>query len=130
MIAIFKIGKYEIENKNLSTTLNQLSKIECEDEDISISGIIISIENIPYILSKVSLNVPSSLHVKDKLKDVNWQLISLDSGNRFREPLTLKGLFDLLIYYYYDRDWNIKVVNHVSNLKEKLYEILEVRNKV
>ena len=101
--------------------MNQLSKIECEDDSVSISGTIISIENIPYILSKVSLNVPSSLHVKDRLKDVNWQLISLDSGNRFREPLTLKGLFDLLIYYYYDRDWNIKVVNHISNLKGELY---------
>lgn len=125
---IFKIGEYKIDNKNLSTSLNQLSKIECEDEDISISGMIISIENIPYILSKVSLNVPSSLHVKDRLKDVNWQLISLDSGNRFREPLTLKGLFDLLIYYYYDRDWNIKVVNHVLNIKKELYKILGVQN--
>ena len=127
---ILKIGEYEIDNKNLSTALKQLSKIECEDEDISISGIIISIENIPYILSKVSLNVPSSLHVKDRLKDVNWQLISLDSGNRFRDPLTLKGLFDLLIYYYYDRDWNIKVVNHVLNIKKELYKLLGVQNGV
>ena len=127
---IFKIGEYEIKNKNLLTTLNQLSKIECEDEGVSISGTIISIENIPYILSKVSLNVPSSLHVKDRLKDVNWQLISLDSGNRFREPLTLKGLFDLLIYYYYDRDWDIKVVNHVENVKKELYKLLEVQDKV
>ena len=47
MIVIFKIGKYEIKNKKLSTTLNQLSKIECEEEAISISGTNISIENTP-----------------------------------------------------------------------------------
>ena len=58
---IFKIGEYEIKNKNLLTTLNQLSKIECEDEGVSISGTIISIENTPYILSRISLNVGNSL---------------------------------------------------------------------
>ena len=61
---IFKIGEYEIENKKLSTTLNQLSKIECEDESVSISGTIISIENTPYILSRISLNVENSSYVK------------------------------------------------------------------
>ena len=126
---IFKIGEYEIENKNLSTTLNQLSKIECEDDSVSISGTIISIENTPYILSRISLNVKDSLNVKNRLTDVNWSLISLVDGNRYTDPLTLGDLFDLLIYYY-NRDWSIKVINHVSNLKEELYKLLEVQNKV
>ena len=126
---IFKIGEYEIKNKNLSTTLNQLSKIECEDESVSISGTIISIENTPYILSRISLNVGNSLDIKNRLTDVNWSLISLVDGNRYTDPLTLEDLFNLLIYYYH-RDWNIKVINHVSNLKEELYKLLEVQNKV
>ena len=126
---IFKIGEYEIENKKLSTTLNQLSKIECEDEGVSISRTIISIENTPYILSRISLNVGNSLDVKNRLTDVNWSLISLVDGNRYTDPLTLGDLFDLLIYYYY-RDWNIKVINHISNLKEELYKLLEVQDKV
>ena len=127
---IFKIGEYEIENKKLSTTLNQLSKIECEDDSVSISGTIISIENTPYILSRISLNVGNSFDVKNRLLDVNWSLISLVSGNRYTDPLTLEDLFDLLIYYYYHRNWSIKVINHVENLKEELYKLLEVRNKV
>lgn len=126
---IFKIGEYEIENKKLSTTLNQLSKIECEDESVSISGTIISIENTPYILSRISLNVGNSLDIKNRLTDVNWSLISLVDGNRYTDPLTLEDLFNLLIYYYH-RDWNIKVINHVENLKEELYKLLEVQNKV
>ena len=126
---IFKIGEYEIENKKLSTTLNQLSKIECEDDSVSISGTIISIENTPYILSRISLNVGSSLDITNRLTDVNWSLISLVDGNRYTDPLTLEDLFDLLIYYYH-RDWNIKVINHVSNLKEELYKLLEVQDKV
>ena len=126
---IFKIGEYEIENKKLSTTLNQLSKIECEDESVSISGTIISIENTPYILSRISLNVGNSLDIKNRLTDINWSLISLVDGNRYTDPLTLGDLFDLLIYYY-NRDWSIKVINHVSNLKEELYKLLEVQNKV
>ena len=126
---IFQIGEYEIENKNLSTTLNQLSKIECEDDSVSISGTIISIENTPYILSRISLNVGNSLDVKNRLTDVNWSLISLVDGNRYTDPLTLEDLFDLLIYYYH-RDWNIKVINHIENLKEELYKLLEVQNKV
>ena len=126
---IFKIGEYEIENKKLSTTLNQLSKIECEDDSVSISGTIISIEDTPYILSRISLNVGSSLDIKNRLTDVNWSLISLVDGNRYTDPLTLEDLFNLLIYYYH-RDWNIKVINHVSNLKEELYKLLEVQNKV
>ena len=126
---IFKIGEYEIENKKLSTTLNQLSKIECEDESVSISGTIISIENTPYILSRISLNVGNSLDIKNRLTDVNWSLISLVDGNRYTDPLTLEDLFNLLIYYYH-RDWNIKVINHVENLKEELYKLLEVKNKV
>ena len=129
MIAIFKIGKYEIENKNLSTTLNQLSKIECEDESVSISGTIISIENTPYILSRISLNVGSSLDITNRLTDVNWSLISLVDGNRYTDPLTLEDLFDLLIYYYH-RDWNIKVINHIENVKKELYRLLEVQDKV
>ena len=129
MIAIFKIGEYEIENKKLSTTLNQLSKIECEDDSVSISGTIISIENTPYILSRISLNVGNSLDIKNRLTDVNWSLISLVSGNRYTDPLTLEDLFDLLIYYYH-RDWNIKVINHIENLKKELYELLEVQDKV
>ena len=96
---IFKIGEYEIENKNLSTTLNQLSKIECEDDSVSISGTIISIEDTPYILSRISLNVGNSLDIKNRLTDVNWSLISLVSGNRYTDPLTLEDLFNLLIYY-------------------------------
>ena len=48
---IFKIGEYEIENKKLSTTLNQLSKIECEDDSVSISGTIISIDNTGITMS-------------------------------------------------------------------------------
>ena len=127
---IFKIGEYEIDNKNLSTALKQLLKIELENEDISISGTILSIENIPYILSKVSLNVSSSLHVKDRLKDVNWSLISLVSGNRYTDPLTLEDLFNLLIHYYYHRNWSIKVINHVENVKKELYKLLEVQDKV
>ena len=127
---IFKIGEYEIENKKLSTTLNQLSKIECEDDSVSISGTIISIENTPYILSRISLNVGNSFDVKNRLLDVNWSLISLVSGNRYTDPLTLEDLFDLLIYYYYHRNWSIKVINHVENLKEELYKLLEVKNKV
>ena len=126
---IFKIGEYEIKNKNLLTTLNQLSKIECEDEGVSISGTIISIENTPYILSRISLNVGNSLDITNRLTDVNWSLISLVDGNRYTDPLTLEDLFDLLIYYY-NRDWSIKVINHVSNLKEELYKLLEVQNKV
>ena len=126
---IFKIGEYEIENKKLSTTLNQLSKIECEDDSVSISGTIISIENTPYILSRISLNVGNSLDIKNRLTDVNWSLISLVDGNRYTDPLTLEDLFDLLIYYYH-RDWNIKVINHIENLKEELYKLLEVQNKV
>ena len=126
---IFKIGEYEIKNKNLLTTLNQLSKIECEDDSVSISGTIISIENTPYILSRISLNVGNSLDITNRLTDVNWSLISLVDGNRYTDPLTLEDLFDLLIYYYH-RDWNIKVINHVSNLKEELYKLLEVQNKV
>ena len=126
---IFKIGEYEIKNKKLSTTLNQLSKIECEDDSVSISGTIISIENTPYILSRISLNVGNSLDIKNRLTDINWSLISLVDGNRYTDPLTLGDLFDLLIYYYY-RDWNIKVINHVSNLKEELYKLLEVQNGV
>ena len=126
---IFKIGEYEIENKKLSTTLNQLSKIECEDDSVSISGTIISIENTPYILSRISLNVGNSLDIKNRLTDINWSLISLVDGNRYTDPLTLGDLFDLLIYYY-NRDWSIKVINHVSNLKEELYKLLEVQNKV
>ena len=126
---IFKIGEYEIKNKNLLTTLNQLSKIECEDEGVSISGTIISIENTPYILSRISLNVGNSLDIKNRLTDINWSLISLVDGNRYTDPLTLGDLFDLLIYYY-NRDWSIKVINHVSNLKEELYKLLEVQNKV
>ena len=126
---IFKIGEYEIKNKNLLTTLNQLSKIECEDESVSISGTIISIENIPYILSRISLNVENSSYVKNRLSDVNWSLISLVDGNRYTDPLTLEDLFDLLVYYHC-RNWSIKVINHVSNLKEKLYKLLEVQNKV
>ena len=126
---IFKIGEYEIKNKNLSTTLNQLSKIECEDEGVSISGTIISIEDTPYILSRISLNVGSSLDITNRLTDINWSLISLVDGNRYTDPLTLGDLFDLLIYYY-NRDWSIKVINHVSNLKEELYKLLEVQNKV
>ena len=126
---IFKIGEYEIKNKNLLTTLNQLSKIECEDDSVSISGTIISIENTPYILSRISLNVGSSLDITNRLTDVNWSLISLVSGNRYTDPLTLEDLFNLLIYYYH-RDWNIKVINHVSNLKEELYKLLEVQDKV
>ena len=129
MIIIFKIGKYEIKNKKLSTTLNQLSKIECEDESVSISGTIISIENTPYILSRISLNVGNSLDIKNRLTDVNWSLISLVDGNRYTDPLTLEDLFDLLIYYYH-RDWNIKVINHIENLKEELYKLLEVQDKV
>ena len=126
---IFKIGKYEIKNKKLSTTLNQLSKIECEDESVSISGTIISIENTPYILSRISLNVGNSLDIKNRLTDVNWSLISLVDGNRFSEPLTLEDLFNLLIYYYH-RDWNIKVINHIENVKKELYKLLEVQDKV
>ena len=126
---IFKIGEYEIENKKLSTTLNQLSKIECEDDSVSISGTIISIEDTPYILSRISLNVENSLDVKNRLSDVNWSLISLVDGNRYTDPLTLEDLFNLLIYYYH-RDWNIKVINHVENLREELYKLLEVQNKV
>ena len=126
---IFKIGEYEIKNKKLSTTLNQLSKIECEDDSVSISGTIISIEDTPYILSRISLNVGSSLDITNRLTDVNWSLISLVDGNRYTDPLTLEDLFDLLIYYYH-RDWNIKVINHVSNLKEKLYKLLGVQNGV
>ena len=126
---IFKIGEYEIDNKNLLTTLNQLSKIECEDESVSISGTIISIENTPYILSRISLNVGNSLDIKNRLTDVNWSLISLVDGNRYTDPLTLEDLFDLLIYYYH-RDWNIKVINHIENLKEELYKLLEVQDKV
>ena len=125
---IFKIGEYEIENKKLSTTLNQLSKIECEDESVSISGTIISIENTPYILSRISLNVGNSLDIKNRLTDVNWSLISLVDGNRYTDPLTLEDLFNLLIYYYH-RDWNIKVINHVKNLKEEFYKILGVQNE-
>lgn len=124
---IFKIGKYEIENKNLSTTLNQLSKIECEDESVSISGVIINIEDTPYILSRISLNVENSLDIKNRLTDVNWSLISLVDGNRYTDPLTLEDLFNLLIYYYH-RDWNIKVINHVLNIKKELYKILGVQN--
>ena len=124
---IFKIGEYEIKNKNLLTTLNQLSKIECEDDSVSISGTIISIENTPYILSRISLNVGSSLDITNRLTDVNWSLISLVDGNRYTDPLTLEDLFDLLIYYYH-RDWNIKVINHVENLKEELYKLLGVQN--
>ena len=126
---IFKIGEYEIKNKKLSTTLNQLSKIECEDDSVSISGTIISIEDTPYILSRISLNVGNSLDIKNRLTDVNWSLISLVDGNRYTDPLTLGDLFDLLIYYY-NRDWSIKVINHVSNLKEELYKLLEVQDKV
>ena len=126
---IFKIGEYEIKNKNLLTTLNQLSKIECEDDSVSISGTIISIEDTPYILSRISLNVGNSLDIKNRLTDVNWSLISLVDGNRFSDPLTLGDLFDLLIYYY-NRDWSIKVINHVSNLKEELYKLLGVQNGV
>ena len=126
---IFKIGEYEIKNKNLSTTLNQLSKIECEDDSVSISGTIISIEDTPYILSRISLNVGNSLDIKNRLTDVNWSLISLVDGNRYTDPLTLGDLFDLLIYYY-NRDWSIKVINHVSNLKEELYKLLGVQNGV
>ena len=109
--------------------MNQLSKIECEDEGVSISGTIISIENTPYILSRISLNVGNSLDIKNRLTDINWSLISLVDGNRYTDPLTLGDLFDLLIYYY-NRDWSIKVINHVSNLKEELYKLLEVQNKV
>ena len=130
MIAIFKIGEYEIENKNLSTTLNQLSKIECEDDSVSISGTIISIEDTPYILSRISLNVENSLDIKNRLTDVNWSLISLVSGNRYTDPLTLEDLFDLLIYYYYHRNWSIKVINHIENVKKELYKLLEVQDKV
>ena len=130
MITIFKIGEYEIKNKNLSTTLNQLLKIECEDEGVSISGVIINIEDTPYILSRISLNVETSLDIENRLTDVNWSLISLVDGNRYTDPLTLEDLFNLLIFYHYHRNWNIKVINHVSNLKEKLYKLLEVRNKV
>ena len=126
---IFKIGEYEIKNKNLLTTLNQLSKIECEDDSVSISGTIISIENTPYILSRISLNVGNSLDIKNRLTDINWSLISLVDGNRYTDPLTLGDLFDLLIYYY-NRDWSIKVINHVLNIKEELYKLLEVQNKV
>ena len=126
---IFKIGEYEIKNKNLLTTLNQLSKIECEDESVSIGGTIISIEDTPYILSRISLNVGSSLDITNRLTDVNWSLISLVDGNRYTDPLTLEDLFNLLIYYYH-RDWNIKVINHIENLKEELYKLLEVQNKV
>ena len=126
---IFKIGEYEIKNKNLLTTLNQLSKIECEDDSVSISGTIISIEDTPYILSRISLNVGSSLDITNRLTDINWSLISLVDGNRYTDPLTLGDLFDLLIYYYH-RDWNIKVINHIENLKEELYKLLEVQNKV
>ena len=126
---IFKIGEYEIKNKKLSTTLNQLSKIECEDDSVSISGTIISIEDTPYILSRISLNVGSSLDITNRLTDVNWSLISLVDGNRYTDPLTLRDLFDLLVYYYY-RDWSIKVINHISNLKEELYRLLEVQDKV
>ena len=126
---IFKIGEYEIKNKNLLTTLNQLSKIECEDDSVSISGTIISIENTPYILSRISLNVGNSLDVKNRLTDVNWSLISLVDGNRYTDPLTLEDLFNLLIHYYH-RDWSIKVINHVSNLREELYKLLEVQNGV
>ena len=126
---IFKIGEYEIKNKNLLTTLNQLSKIECEDEGVSISGTIISIEDTPYILSRISLNVENSLDITNRLTDINWSLISLVDGNRYTDPLTLEDLFNLLICYYH-RDWNIKVINHISNLKEKLYELLEVQDKV
>ena len=126
---IFKIGEYEIKNKNLLTTLNQLSKIECEDDSVSISGTIISIEDTPYILSRISLNVGSSVDITNRLTDINWSLISLVDGNRYTDPLTLGDLFDLLIYYY-NRDWSIKVINHVSNLKEELYKLLEVQNKV
>ena len=129
MITIFKIGEYEIKNKNLSTTLNQLSKIECEDDSVSISGTIISIEDTPYILSRISLNVGNSLDITNRLTDVNWSLISLVDGNRYTDPLTLEDLFDLLIYYYH-RDWNIKVINHIENLKEELYKLLEVQDKV
>lgn len=124
---IFKIGKYEIKNKKLSTTLNQLSKIECEDDSVSISGTIISIEDTPYILSRISLNVENSLDIKNRLTDVNWSLISLVDGNRYTDPLTLEDLFNLLIYYYH-RDWNIKVINHVLNIKKELYKILGVQN--
>ena len=126
---IFKIGKYEIKNKKLSTTLNQLSKIECEDDSVSISGTIISIENTPYILSRISLNVGSSLDITNRLTDVNWSLISLVDGNRYTDPLTLEDLFNLLIYYYH-KDWNIKVINHVENVKKELYKLLEVQDKV
>ena len=126
---IFKIGEYEIKNKNLLTTLNQLSKIECEDDSVSISGTIISIEDTPYILSRISLNVENSLDITNRLTDVNWSLISLVDGNRYTDPLTLEDLFDLLIYYYH-RDWNIKVINHIENLKEELYKLLEVQDKV
>ena len=126
---ILKIGEYEIKNKNLLTTLNQLSKIECEDDSVSISGTIISIEDTPYILSRISLNVGSSLDITNRLTDVNWSLISLVDGNRYTDPLTLEDLFDLLIYYYH-RDWNIKVINHIENLKEELYKLLEVQDKV
>ena len=129
VIAIFKIGKYEIKNKNLSTTLNQLSKIECEDDSVSISGTIISIEDTPYILSRISLNVGNSLDIKNRLTDINWSLINLVDGNRYTDPLTLEDLFNLLIYYYH-KDWNIKVINHIENLKEELYKLLEVQDKV
>ena len=126
---IFKIGEYEIENKKLSTTLNQLSKIECEDEGISISGTIINIENTPYVLSRISLNVGTSLDIENRLTDVNWSLISLVDGNRYTDPLTLEDLFDLLVFYY-RINWSIKVINHISNLKEELYKLLEVQNGV
>ena len=126
---IFKIGEYEINNDNLFTTLDTLLKIELENEEISISGTIINIENTPYVLSRISLNVETSLDIENRLTDVNWSLISLVDGNRYTDPLTLEDLFNLLICYYH-RDWNIKVINHISNLKEKLYELLEVQDKV
>ena len=126
---IFKIGEYEIKNKKLSTTLNQLSKIECEDDSVSISGVIINIEDTPYILSRISLNVGNSLDIKNRLTDVNWSLISLVDGNRYTDPLTLEDLFNLLIYYYH-KDWNIKVINHIENVKKELYKLLEVQDKV
>ena len=75
------------------------------------------------------MNVGNSLDITNRLTDVNWSLISLVDGNRYTDPLTLEDLFNLLIYYYH-RDWNIKVINHIENLKEELYKLLEVQDKV
>lgn len=111
-------------NKPLSEVLDELLEVENTDNYTSISGTIVRIGDGLHILSKVAYQeilrgVASSIKV-------NWALISLESGNRFWEPMPLEELFNKMNKEN-QRYFPIKVMGHMCEYKQALYNIVGIR---